>query len=232
MSKLSWLFTTIVTLGSFVTAAAQISAAPDRSEGDGPFQRMVLRGATVIDGTGAPPIGPVDIVVENDRIVEVKVVGHPGADIDPDNYQMNQLRFGAVDEDSSIVYNYEISRMQLDADLVLLNACETSKGEYFKGEGVYSFSQSLILSGAKSVLSSLWSINDETSSDLGMLFYHQILKGQTVGTALSNSKKEYLSNSHPDLAHPYYWSYLIYIYYLFVWVFHKHLYHFCSIFPS
>jgi len=50
-------------------AHAQIEPAPDRSEGEGPFQRMVLRGPTVIDGTGAPPIGPVDIVVENDRIV-------------------------------------------------------------------------------------------------------------------------------------------------------------------
>ena len=56
-----------------------IQAAPPRTEGEGPFERMVLRGATMIDGTGAPPIGPVDIVIENDRIVQVSVVGHPGA---------------------------------------------------------------------------------------------------------------------------------------------------------
>lgn len=41
-------------------------------EGDGPFERLVIRGATVIDGTGAPPRGPVDIVVEDDEIVAVE----------------------------------------------------------------------------------------------------------------------------------------------------------------
>ena len=45
------------------------AAAPPRAEGVGPFARLVIRGATLIDGTGAPPVGPVDIVVEQDRIV-------------------------------------------------------------------------------------------------------------------------------------------------------------------
>ncbi len=55
--------------------------APDRTEGEGPFSRLVIRGATLIDGTGAPPLGPVDIVIEKDRIVEVRTVGAPGAPI-------------------------------------------------------------------------------------------------------------------------------------------------------
>jgi imidazolonepropionase-like amidohydrolase len=56
---------------------------PDRprGEGDGPFTRLIIRGATVIDGTGAPPQGPVDIVVENDRIAEIRTVGAPGLPI-------------------------------------------------------------------------------------------------------------------------------------------------------
>ncbi len=48
---------------------------------NGPYQRLVIRGATVIDGTGAPPIGPMDIVVEQDRITEMRTVGHPGLPI-------------------------------------------------------------------------------------------------------------------------------------------------------
>ena len=56
--------------------------APDRGDdGDGPFDRLIIRGATVIDGTGAPPIGPMDIVVEGNRIVDVRSVGVPGVDI-------------------------------------------------------------------------------------------------------------------------------------------------------
>ena len=55
------------------------SAAPDRrpGEGEGPFERLVIRGATMIDGTGAPPQGPIDIVIESNRIKEVKSVGFP-----------------------------------------------------------------------------------------------------------------------------------------------------------
>ncbi len=52
------------------------------SNGEGPYPRLLIRGATVIEGSGAPPVGPVDIVVENDRIVEIRVVGNPGLEID------------------------------------------------------------------------------------------------------------------------------------------------------
>ena len=57
--------------------------APDRQdgEGQGPFVRLIIRGATLIDGSGAPPIGPVDIVIENNRIAKIESVGYPGVEI-------------------------------------------------------------------------------------------------------------------------------------------------------
>ncbi len=59
-----------------------IPAQSPKLNGDqGPFSRLVIRGATVIDGTGAPPIGPIDVVIENDRIMEVRSVGFPGLPI-------------------------------------------------------------------------------------------------------------------------------------------------------
>jgi len=65
-----------------VWEAKPIQKAPPRAEGDGPFPRLILRGATVIDGTGAPPYGPADVVVERNRIVLIKNVGYPGLAID------------------------------------------------------------------------------------------------------------------------------------------------------
>ena len=67
-------------------AAAQSSGMEDTNrrradEGDGPHERLILRGATIIDGTGAPPRGPVDIVIEGDRIAEIRSVGFPGVPI-------------------------------------------------------------------------------------------------------------------------------------------------------
>ncbi len=60
-------------------AATNVPAPPRKQgEGVGPFNRMVIRGATLIDGSGAPPRGPVDIVVERNRIVEIRQAGTPG----------------------------------------------------------------------------------------------------------------------------------------------------------
>jgi hypothetical protein len=51
---------------------------PARTEGEGPFARLMLRGATLIDGSGGPAQGPVDIVIVNDRISEIRTIGAPG----------------------------------------------------------------------------------------------------------------------------------------------------------
>src|ERR1700709_624751 len=61
-----------------------ILPAPARAEGEGPFKRLILRGVPLIDGTGAPAIGPVDIVIEKNRIVDVASVGSPGVTPDPE----------------------------------------------------------------------------------------------------------------------------------------------------
>ncbi|MCZ6522134.1 MAG: amidohydrolase family protein [Bacteroidetes bacterium] len=61
-----------------------VPKAPPRAEGEGPFEQLIIRGAIMIDGTGSPPIGPVDIVVENNRITKIKAVGSPGMPIKDD----------------------------------------------------------------------------------------------------------------------------------------------------
>jgi len=76
-------------LGALPALHAQESAGmervPDRQpgEGEGPFRRLVIRGATLIDGSGAPPRGPVDIVVAGDRIESIRGAGTPGLPVEP-----------------------------------------------------------------------------------------------------------------------------------------------------
>ncbi len=86
--RLAVLLFVSVAIATVSTAAAgglaQNPPAPDRARGSGPFQRLILRGATLVDGTGAPPFGPVDIVVEGNRIADIVNVGFPGVAIDPD----------------------------------------------------------------------------------------------------------------------------------------------------
>jgi len=68
--------------------------APDRreGEGEGPFKRLIIRGVTVIDGSGAPPMGPMDVVVEGNRIAEVRSVGYPKVAIDPERRPKDATR--------------------------------------------------------------------------------------------------------------------------------------------
>ncbi len=70
-------------LGAPGPASGQMEETTRRGadEGAGPYNRMIIRGVTIIDGTGAPPQGPIDIVVEGDRIAEVRSVGYPGVPI-------------------------------------------------------------------------------------------------------------------------------------------------------
>lgn len=67
-----WLFGLLV-------AATLTSSAQELAEG--PFNQLIIRSAMLINGNGAPPLGPVDVVVERDKITEVRVVGYPGVEI-------------------------------------------------------------------------------------------------------------------------------------------------------
>lgn len=67
------------------SVSAQVEKAPPRKEGDGPYGKLIIRGVTLINSTGAPPVGPMDIVVEKNRITQIKQVGYPGVPIEEKN---------------------------------------------------------------------------------------------------------------------------------------------------
>jgi len=78
MKLITFLF---CTLTSVSLLAAPDEKAPARETGDGPHKRLILRGGIVVNGEGAPARGPMDIVIENDRIVRMVNVGNPGVPI-------------------------------------------------------------------------------------------------------------------------------------------------------
>jgi len=75
----------LLLLGIFLSfqLQAQVKEAPARQRGEGPYGQLIIRGVTLINGNGAPPRGPIDIVVEGNRIKRIAVVGYPGVPIDP-----------------------------------------------------------------------------------------------------------------------------------------------------
>ena len=81
MQNQKFLFLTLLFFFS-QTIFSQVQKAPDRFRGDGPHTQLIIRGITLINGNGAPPRGPIDIVVENNIIKSINVVGYPGVKID------------------------------------------------------------------------------------------------------------------------------------------------------
>lgn len=85
---------------ALLVAATFSLSAQDLAEG--PFNQLIIRGAMLINGNGAPPLGPVDVVVENDKIAEVRVVGYPGVAIN--NSRRPALKPGGKEIDAAGMY--------------------------------------------------------------------------------------------------------------------------------
>src|SRR5438552_17004989 len=102
MRKLALALTLLLSLAALADDTKQQPYAPDRrpGEGDGPYDRLVIRGAMLIDGTGAPPQGLVDIVIEKNRITEIRSVGFPHVAIKAED----RPKGGSKEIDASLMY--------------------------------------------------------------------------------------------------------------------------------
>ena len=99
----------------------------------------------------------------------------------------------------------EIERLSLAADLAVLSACETGLGRVVRGEGVMGLARAFLAAGARSVVVSLWSVEDRSTAAMMDGFYRGFMAdGESVGQALRDARKK-LRDS-PDFAHPFFWS--------------------------
>ena len=73
-----------------------------QTQGDGPYDQLIIRGVTLINGDGSPPRGPIDIVVEGNRVTQIQVVGYPGVAIKDSSRP--QLKSGGRELDANGMY--------------------------------------------------------------------------------------------------------------------------------
>ena len=97
----------------------------------------------------------------------------------------------------------EIARLDLDAELVVLSACQTGKGRLENGEGVLGLPRSFFYAGARSTISSLWKIDDRSTSEIMPKFYRRLADGHNKAQSLRLAKLEMLKSR---FAHPFYWG--------------------------
>ena len=99
----------------------------------------------------------------------------------------------------------DIYGLNLNADLVVLSACQTGLGKEVKGEGVMSLNNAFLQVGAKSVVSSLWKVDDNATKELMRNFYQELASEKlTTSEALRQAKIKMLKN--PQYKSPFYWA--------------------------
>ncbi len=113
-------------------------------------------------------------------------------------------QFGDSLELEELLYFNDLSSLAINAELVVLSACETSLGEYVPGETTLSLASAFTASGARSTLTTLWSVDDEATKDLMIRFYRSMAEGKSRAKALSEAQLTHRAS--PEYAHPYYWS--------------------------
>ncbi|NNC70066.1 MAG: amidohydrolase family protein [Flavobacteriaceae bacterium] len=92
----------ILFISIFLLFSVQSYSQNQSEFSEGPFPQLIIRGVTLINGNGAPPISPVDIVVEKNIIKNIKVVGYPGVEIDES--RRPKLKAGGKEIDATGMY--------------------------------------------------------------------------------------------------------------------------------
>ena len=108
--------------------------------------------------------------------------------------------------ENEYLYVSELYNLKLNADLVVLSACETANGELKGGEGIISLARAFAYAGAKSMLTTLWVVDDAVAKDLTRDFYIHLKQGETKDRALYLAKQQHLKRSENSHKHPFFWA--------------------------
>lgn len=120
-----------------------------------------------------------------------------------------RFRSEADQDNDGKLYEYEIYNTHLSAELIILTACESNLGEIASSEGSISLSRAFLGAGAHSVISSLWTLNDDASVKVFELFLSNYQNPEDPPSALSEAKRSYLLKADEIVAHPYFWAGLV-----------------------
>jgi len=98
----------------------------------------------------------------------------------------------------------DIYNMKLSADLVVLSSCESALGKDLGSEGIMGLPRAFLYAGARSVVASLWKVDDDATVPLMKTFYSRLQKGDSPSRALREAQLGMLKNA--QFSEPYYWA--------------------------
>ncbi|MCH9650744.1 MAG: CHAT domain-containing protein [Deltaproteobacteria bacterium] len=98
-------------------------------------------------------------------------------------------------------------KLRIEAEIVVLSACESGLGKEVLGEGLISLNRAFHFAGARSVLASLWQVADGATAELMARFYHHLRAGRSKDEALRAAQLELIQGkSGVEFVAPYYWA--------------------------
>lgn len=109
-------------------------------------------------------------------------------------------------QNDGFLYVYELFGMRLNAQMAVLSACNTGNGKLLRGEGVMSLARGFAQAGVPAVVMSLWTAQDQSTSQIMETFYDQLSQGKNKAESLQAAKLHYLSNAQRMATHPYFWG--------------------------
>ncbi|MEZ5417298.1 MAG: CHAT domain-containing protein [Vicinamibacterales bacterium] len=111
----------------------------------------------------------------------------------------------AAEDDNGLLQAWEIfDQVRIDADLVVLSACDTGLGRTFAGEGLLGLTRAFQFAGARAVVASLWKAPDAATAALMERFYREMASGRPAAEALATAQRALASNA--ATAHPFHWA--------------------------
>ncbi|MEL6673350.1 MAG: CHAT domain-containing tetratricopeptide repeat protein [Bacteroidota bacterium] len=124
-----------------------------------------------------------------------------------ESLQIPTLYFPAADSPAYETISYlDIMNLRLSTEFVNLGACESGSGKSLVGEGVMSMEYGFRYAGAKSIMTTLWPIDDHAAAELMEYFYLELGKGIPKDIALQRAKTAYLNQADPFKSHPAFWA--------------------------
>lgn len=113
------------------------------------------------------------------------------------------LSTGPDAEEDGFLQAREVYNLRMDADLVVLSACQTGRGRLEKGEGLLGLPRMFFYAGSRSVVSSLWHIGDRSTARFMDAFYEHLSLGMGKAQALRQAKIQMLRSRSQ---HPFHWA--------------------------
>jgi CHAT domain-containing protein/tetratricopeptide (TPR) repeat protein len=128
--------------------------------------------------------------------------------VDTRHPEMSGLILSLVDKNGRRQDGYlrlgDIYKLKLSADLVVLSSCDSALGKDLDSEGIIGLPRGFLYAGAKSVIASLWKVNDDATATLMSRLYARIRKGEGPGSALRGAQLEMIRDE--QWSNPYYWA--------------------------